>query len=269
MLASFPWKSGPLLLLLQLAMAQSPADLFTKAPPEVDAALRSRIAKFYQAHVDGKPRHAEEVVAEDSKDYFYNIRKPQFLSFQISKIEYSKDFTEAKVITLVETYVVVLGFGNKPMKVPVTSLWKIENGQWCWYVTEDLINTTPFGRMGNPPGGGGSNAPMPDTKNAPSVAAISQQVKADKLMAVLKAGESSSDQVTIHNGMPGTVTLELRGPTRPGLEIKVDRAEIPAGENAVVSFHFEPGQNVPTRPTHVDVAIQPLNTIIPLRVTFK
>ena len=69
--------------------------------------------------------------------------------------------------------------------------------------------------------------------------------------------------------MPGTVTLELRGPTRPGLEIKVDRTEIPAGENAVVSFHFEPGQNVPTRATRVDVAIQPLNIIITLRVTFK
>ena len=270
MLASFLRKPWLFLLLLPLLTAQSPADLFTKAPPEVDAALRARIAKFYQAHVDGKPRRAEEIVAEESKDYFYNVRKPQFLSFEISKIEYSKDFTEAKVITLVETYVIVLGFGNKPMKVPVTSLWKIENGQWCWYITDDLINTTPFGKLGNPPGGGApGKAPMPDIKNAPGVATITQQVKADKLVAELKAAESSSDQITIHNGMPGTVTLELRGPTRPGLEIKVDRTEIPAGENAVVSFHFEPVQNVPTRPAHVDVAIQPLNITIPLRVTFK
>jgi len=251
-------------------MAQKPADLFAKAPPEVDAALRARISKFYQAHVDGKPRRAEELVAEESKDYFYNVRKPEFLSFEISKIEYAKDFTEAKVITLVETYVIVLGFGNKPMKVPVTSLWKIENGQWCWYITDDLINTTPFGKLGNPPGtDANGKARLPDIKNAPDVAAVSQQVKADKLVAELKARESSSDQVTIHNGMPGYVTLELRGPTRPGLEIKVDRTEIPAGENAVVSFHFEPGQNVPTKQAHVDVAIQPLNTVITLRVTFK
>ena len=270
MLASFLRKSSPFLLLLPFAMAQNPADLFAKAPPEVDAALRARIAKFYQAHVDGKPRRAEEVVAEESKDYFYNIRKPQFLGFEVSKIEYSKDFTEAKVITLVETYVIVLGFGNKPMKVPVTSLWKIENGQWCWYITDDLINTTPFGKMGNPPGSDGkNNAPLPDIKNAPDVAAVSQQVKADKLVAELKAGGSSSDQITIHNGMPGAITLALDGPTRPGLEIKVDRTEVPAGEKAVVSFHYDPRPNVPTRAAHVNVAIQPLNAVITLRVIFK
>src|SRR3984893_18862048 len=105
-----------LLPLLVSALAQTPADLFAKAPPDVDEALRARISKFYQAHVDGKPRRAEEMVAEDSKDYFYGRKKPKSLSFEIGKIEYSKDFTEARAIVVVETYVPVLGFGNKPMK---------------------------------------------------------------------------------------------------------------------------------------------------------
>jgi hypothetical protein len=137
---------------LPLTLAQSPLDLFSKAPPDVDTALRDRIKIFFQAHVDGKPRRAEEVVAEDSKDFFYNMKKPKFLSYEIHKIDYAKDFTEAKAIIVVETYVPVLGFGSKPMKVPVTTLWKIENGHWYWYITDDLINTTPFGKMGTPPG---------------------------------------------------------------------------------------------------------------------
>src|ERR1700726_4555299 len=88
----------PVLPLVASALAQNPADLFSKAPPDVEEALRARISKFHQAHVDGKPRRAEEVVAEDSKDFFYDMKKPKALSFEIGKIEYSKDFTEAKAI---------------------------------------------------------------------------------------------------------------------------------------------------------------------------
>jgi hypothetical protein len=262
--------SSILLPLVALALAQSPADLFSKAPPDIDEALRARISKFYQAHVDGKPRRAEEVVAEDSKDFFYESKKPKCLSFEISKIEYSKDFTEAKAIVIVETYVPVLGFGNKPMKVPVSSLWKIEKGQWCWYITEDIINTTPFGKFSSSAGTGAkSGSSSPDIQNVPSVETLAMQVRADKPIVMLKAGEPSSDQVTIHNQMPGMVTLTLRTPTIPGLEIKADRTQVPAGENAVVNFHFTPGGYVPKGPARVEVTVQPTNSVIVLQVTFK
>lgn len=59
-----------LLLLLVLGLyGQTATNPFDKAPIEVDTALRERIAKFYQAHVDKKPRLAEQYVAEDTKDY--------------------------------------------------------------------------------------------------------------------------------------------------------------------------------------------------------
>src|ERR1700724_3603210 len=96
-----PLRLLPVFALASCLLAQRPADLFSKAPPEVDEALRARVAKFYQAHVDGKPRRAEELVAEDTKDYFYTARKPQYLSFQIIKIDYTDTFTKATVTTMV------------------------------------------------------------------------------------------------------------------------------------------------------------------------
>lgn len=42
------------------------------ASPEVNQALRARIAEFYQEQVGGKFRHAEALVAEETKDYFYS-----------------------------------------------------------------------------------------------------------------------------------------------------------------------------------------------------
>src|SRR3954468_23727332 len=76
--------------------AQTATNPFDKAPPEVDAALRERIAKFYQAHVDKKPRLADQYVAEETKDFFFATSKPAYLSFHIDSIFYSDNFTKAK-----------------------------------------------------------------------------------------------------------------------------------------------------------------------------
>jgi hypothetical protein len=72
--------------LFGMLLAQGQVDLFQKAPPEVDEALRARVTKFYQAHVDGKYRLADEVVAEDSKDAFFEARKPRYRKFELSRI---------------------------------------------------------------------------------------------------------------------------------------------------------------------------------------
>jgi len=258
-----------LVALLPAAPAQSPTDLFSKAPPDVDQALRDRVSKFFQAHVDGRPRRAEELVAENSKDYFYSMKKSKFLSFEIHKIDYAKDFTDATVVVLVETYMPLMG-STKPMKVPLTSLWKIENGLWCWYITEDIINTTPFGKMGNAPGAAANpNATLPDLKNLPTPQTLAQQVKADKLSVYLKSGQPSSDHVNIENHMSGVVTLALRAPAVPGLEVNVDRTQVPPGGTATVTFQFDPQKGHPKGPARVDIAVEPINSVIHLQATFR
>src|SRR5688572_11257827 len=79
-----------------------PTDIFQKAPPYVDEALRSRVSEFLQAHVDGKFRLANEIVAEDSKDMYFAMEKHRYLSFEIVRIDYTNDFTRATVLATVE-----------------------------------------------------------------------------------------------------------------------------------------------------------------------
>ena len=73
-------------LLSTAALAQGPADLFQKAPPEMDQALRERVAAFLQAHVDGKFRLADQYVADESKDAFFEAHKRRYRDFEIVKV---------------------------------------------------------------------------------------------------------------------------------------------------------------------------------------
>src|SRR5579862_6988218 len=116
--------------------AQTTANVFDKAPPDVDEALRARITKFYQAHVDGKARQAEQYVAEDTKDFFFDTNKPRYLDFRIDTITYSDHFTKARAVVLCKQRVMMPGFTDHPMDVPTPSTWKVEDGKWYWYVDQ-------------------------------------------------------------------------------------------------------------------------------------
>src|SRR6478672_5762666 len=100
-------------LLASCLSAQDPADLFQKAPP-VDEALRMRITKFFQYHVDAKFRQAESLVAEDSKDFFYSANKPKYMGFEIKNIVYTDDFHKAKAVVVTQMIVMAPGFLDKP-----------------------------------------------------------------------------------------------------------------------------------------------------------
>ncbi len=215
---------------LPAVFGQNPADLFKKAPPDVDEALRARISKFYQAQVDGHPRQSEQYVAEDSKDYFFEMRKPRILAFEIRQIDYTDNFTKATVITFAQLYVKFPGFDKKPLSMPVKTLWKVVDGQWYWYIDPETVNDTPFGKSSS---SGPATAPggtIPDISQGPSPEALYQQVRADKQNVRLKSGVASSDQVTISSRLPGTITLRLQASDIPGVEIKLDRTQLKHGE---------------------------------------
>ena len=138
--------------------AQNGADPFNKPPADVDKALRERITEFYQDHVTGEFRKAEQLVAEDTQDFFYNTNKPRYDSFEIARIDYSDNFTRARASVLCEQNVLMPGFGGK-FKVPTPSTWKLENGKWFWYVDQSTLNVTPFGIMKvSPPPADGTKA---------------------------------------------------------------------------------------------------------------
>ncbi|HTM47206.1 MAG TPA: hypothetical protein VL285_00900 [Bryobacteraceae bacterium] len=258
------------LLFVSGLWAQSSGNPFDKAPPEVDAALRERIGKFYQAHVDKKPRLAEPYVAEDTKDFFYETNKPPYLAFEIDRIVYSENFTKANAIVKCKMYVPMPGF-TEPIMVPTPSTWKVENGQWFWYVDTKHGKETPFGRMkaaeGTPPGGGGGIPIM--GSQADFQALWSQSVKADKSAVQLSATEDSSEEVTIASKMPGSVTLRLDYVKTPGFEATLDRAELKTGEQAKVRLRSQPKGKPAPMTAQVRVVIEPMNQTIPITVTIQ
>lgn len=254
-------------LLLAQAPAPAPAPVPTAPPPaDVDQALRARISEFYQDQVDGKSRLAEPLVAEDSKDLYYSVAKPKYLSFEINRIQYSDDFTRAQAVVICETYVLVPGFVGKALKVPISSTWKLVDGQWFWYVDEAKILQTPFGKMspgtGPPPTGGG----MPAIPTPEQMQALANQlqtlVKADKPVVTLKAG--GEEEVTLTNTATGLMNLSLEG-RLTGIDAHLDHPDLKPKGTAVLSLHAHDGAKSGVITLHVDQT----NQTIPIQVKIE
>jgi hypothetical protein len=256
-------KIAILALFASCAAAQEPADLFNRAPKSVDDALRARIDEFYQASVKGEFRKAEALVAEDTKDFFYDHDKPRMLSFEISRIEYSDGFTRAKATILEERHVMFPGFAGKAMKIPTPSYWKIEDGKWCWYVEKDKLNETPFGIMKAGPPTAGDASPEAILSTIPTdPAEMLKLVRADKSAVSLKPGES--EQVVIENAMKGPVTVLVQGKL-DGIEAAFDRETIPAGGKARLTLKAAEG----AQSGKLTVRAMPLGNEMPIQVTVK
>ena len=222
----------PLLALFAVvSFAQNADNPFDKPPAEVDKALRERIYEFYHYHVTGEYRKAEAVVAEDTKDFFYSRNKPGYLSFEISKIQYSDNYTRAKAIVLCEQYVMMPGFADKPLKVPTPSTWKLVDDKWYWYVDPESLRETPFGKMTPGPGGKPLTGAFPVIPD--SAEAFLHQVKADRVSVRLKPGQR--EQVTITNTAPGNMTVSVAG-SLPGVVAKLDRSDLKIGDKAVLTL---------------------------------
>ena len=245
------------------SFAQNAADLFNKPPADVDQALRARVTAFYDLHVKGEFRKAEALVAEDTKDFYYSSNKTQYISYEIGRIDYSENFTRAKVTVLTEQYIMLPGFMGRPIKIPIPSTWKVVDGTWYWYVDPESLRMTPFGKMSPGPAPGTASA----TKSIPEIPTtvpdfIYKLVKADKASVTLQAGESG--QVTITNSAPGPMNISLTGSV-PGVEVKLDRTVLKAGENAVLTMRA--GDSAQSGVLSIQVA--QTNQVIPIQVAIK
>jgi hypothetical protein len=247
--------------------AQSANDLFEKAPPHIDAALRERIRIFYQAHVDGKFRAADAVVHEDSKDIFFGSKKEQFRGFEIILVSYTNNFTKATAVVAVNTDFLMPGFGKQEVKIPLTTLWKSENGQWWWYLrSPDEGVETPFGMM--KPGQDSREDIMNRLGAMPDSTAIRRQVSISKTEVLLRGYEASKDEIYIANGMPGDINIELTYPPMPGLEVKLDRARLSDGQRAKIEFNYQPPDRLTKPSIQASVRITPTQHLIPIRISF-
>jgi hypothetical protein len=250
----------------------TPTDIFQKAPPHIDEALRARVGKFLQAHVDGKYRVANEVVADDSKDFYFAMNKQRYLSYDIVKIDYTDDFTKATVLATVEVnWRPSARFPNARVKAPYKTLWKSIEGEWFWYTYDTGEWETPFGKMKV----GGESPELSD----PAAAVIAQikgmdgnailnQIKASKTDIALKCYEKSSDTVEITNGMPGVVSLKLESSPVAGLEMKLDRVQLKQGETARLSFEYVPPTPQAKSPAIAVLRVEPIGHMVQFNINF-
>lgn len=259
----------PLIVPLTL-LAQAPA------PPEVDRALRARVNEFLQYHVDGNFRKAYDMVAADTQEDYFNTGKVQIKGFTIDDVQFSENFTKAAVRTTISRNMNVAG-QDFPVLMPSTTTWKIENNKWVWYKVP-TTSDTPFGPAALPsaagvaPQGAGDVA-LPKDFNDKTIAeaarSILQQVSVDRNEVTLATDKASEAKVVLHNGMSGSIQVELNAPQIPGFTAKLDQTTVRAAGNVTLVLRYEPGGgSEPRGPASVQLLVQPLDQVFAIRVNF-
>ena len=247
------------------------ADAGQQPPKEVDDALRARVTQFYQASVDRKYRLAMEVVAEDSRDYFFEMDKPHYYGFEIAGIKYSDQFKRAVVTVLCDTEMNMLPQGKVRVKAPLKSQWKLDNGEWFWFASRNAGRSTPFGMFSPPASGSSTPAPalpsgLPPIGKIPAVA-NSRAISADKTEIVLDPSQPSSDAITLSNGLDGPVGIELYVLETPGLSARAERNSIPAKGSTRVVFDYRPSSD--RKIGKVLINVLPMGPVIPVKIAFR
>lgn len=247
-------------------LAQGSEEVFEAAPPDVDQALRANVTKFFQAHVDGKFRLAEQVVAEDSKDAFYNMEKTRYEGFDIIKIRFSDNFTKATVVTTLAMEWRNPRVGVMKVKPPLTSLWKVENGEWRWYVEPKKDWETPFGKMA--PGPDSGKAPIVPSFRGVSPNSVTGGVKVNQKTLRLKGYEESTATLTATNTMPGSVSIAVQPPPVEGLSVAVDRTTLAKGQTATITLTYKPVDRNYKPAGRLIVNVQPTGQSLGVAVEF-
>jgi len=246
-----------LLLIPFFVLAEAPKA--PAAPKKVDQALRQRASEFLQDQVDGNFRKALDLVAEDTKDYYFTTAKVKLFSFKIENIEYSDKFTKAKVDSSVrKTYA-----GAIPIEITVTQTdtWKIENGKWMWYFTP----------VGNPLQELTGLA-LPKDASPAAVAAARSNITAatslDKQSLTFTRGNAAAERVVFHNGNRGPVKLVADVIGNPQ-EFAVEplSASIGADQDFTVKVSYTPVEG-PSVPAKVRLTVEPFQREFLIPVTF-
>jgi hypothetical protein len=257
-----------LIVFASLLPAQTPN--LDKPPQDVDDALRGRIKQFYDLHVAGKYRQAEQVVAEESKDDFYVLSKPDLKAYKIGNIEYSDKFTKAKVVIIGSMPIMLPMAAGKIMDMPFASYWKVENGIWCWYYNKEVSRNTPFGRVQEKPKTDSAPAPT-SLPTAPDPQALMAQLqsalKIDRTR--IEVTPTKPETIKVTNTLPGPASLSVACPYRPlsetGIIAKLDKKDLAGNETAVLTLSLTDDALPGTIP--LIITVSPTNQVLNFYVT--
>jgi hypothetical protein len=277
--ASLNFKPAALLLLPLIAWSQTPAP---QPPAAIDQAFRARVTEFLQDFVDGQYRKATKFVAEESQDFFFGSAKAQLKNFKIDDVKYDADFQKATVyFTSDRSWQVHFeGLTEVQTTVQMSSTWKIEDGQWMWFYKEDNPSITPMGpsnaELISKATDGTVVVPKVINQNTADAAAgkILEQSNVNKTNVTLLYDKASSDKIVLHSAVNGQVGVELiEVPVVPGLSVKLNKAALNQGEDAVAEVTYNPPADqdpsfvVSARP--FGIAVHPFEQTFWIRIDFN
>jgi hypothetical protein len=205
----------------------------SQSAAEAEAALHRRAEQFFQLQVDKKFRQAEAMVADDTKENYYNGNKFNIKTFTIQGIELLENNTRAKVTIRAKVTMMMAGVPPMDFESPSTTLWKIEDGKWVWYIDSVAAVQTPFGAI--TAHDGGTPSALDTTGKAPDISTLRTSVKIDRSSVELTPN-GQPQTVTVSNELPGGVDLELRSDRITGLSAQLEKKHLEAGEKTVISF---------------------------------
>jgi hypothetical protein len=227
-----------------LALIGTAAFAQTEAPQEkppagVEQAVIERVNELFTMFTKHDYRKAEGWIAEDTKDYYYSGTKPDVHKFEVLSVEFSEQFSHAKVMVRCTEPVVVAGFPPGEMTVVNPTLWKLEDGKWVYYEDPNKIHN-PGGLEGkikaavDQAASGNLTPPevaLRDLPKDPSF--VLGKLVVDRQEITITAG--TEEKILIANGLPGPVSLEPGTPL-PGIEATLDRHDISRGEKATLTL---------------------------------
>jgi hypothetical protein len=256
-------------ILATVSGAQSVGSLLSKAPPDVESALRASLDEYYKLYQAGKLRATEALVCEDSKDAYYNANKREYTGLEIVAIRYAEDFRKAEVSGKASGTVMTTA-GELRAAFPVNSLWRVEGGKWCLYLPPPAKEVqTPFGTSVLGSGGpAGASAGIPAAARMPTVQDIVKLVQVPRTQFTLQSVEKSADEISITNGMGGVISLDVSAPPRDGLKVIADPPTIEAGKVGKLRLEYNPPDKSP-KPAYVfTLIIEPIGKRYEMKAVF-
>ncbi len=252
------------LVSVALLGAMSAAGASKTAPKNVEDALRNRVGQFYQLMVDKKFRAAEDLVDPDSRDAYYVNEKPSIEDFQVEGISWEDNFAAANLTIVSRVKIRSPRAGEYEEKVPYSSHWKLENGQWFWFIPKVTVRQTPFGVMKVDPGvaaGSGMDLKAMIAKG-PTQKDVLQGVDTDRTEVHLTGNKSQ--EVKIENKLPGRVSLRAEIVSGAGFDVTLRDSGL-EGRGKTQLF-VSRRRGVEFKPGRLAVMVQPTGQVLQITV---
>jgi hypothetical protein len=234
-----------------------------EAPSEVDQALRGRIDEFYKLQIDHQFRKAERLIAEESKEFYYEAKKPDIRSYSVDSIQYSDDLKSA--VARIRGKVQIIFPGAPPMVIESVSPsnWKLEDGLWCWYFDSSSLMDTPMGKAAATAPGSPPPDPAALFQNT-TIAAMKGVVHSDREQIQFDPAHMKAEVITLSNVLPGPVMLSA--PKSAAFDISIAKPTLGATESTQVTI--TPVQNATERPDVLNFTVEPVGQTVAIKIVW-